>query len=141
MSEANSLPLQIVAAARACLKTPFVHQARVRGVGLDCAGLVMECANALGAHYIDYPGYPRQPFDGMLEKMLADQPCLKKISRTEMQPGDVLLMRIKTAPQHLGIYAGDGFMVHAYSQVGRVVEQRIDADWQKKITAVYRFVL
>ena len=132
---------KVVEVARGCIGTPFAHQARVAGKGLDCAGLVIECAKSIGAKYIDYTGYPRHPFDGMLEKMLSSQPCLRRVSKNEMLPGDILLTRIKTAPQHLGVYSGGGYMIHSYSQVGKVVEQRIDSDWNAKITAVYRFVL
>ncbi|MBK8745664.1 MAG: peptidase P60, partial [Propionivibrio sp.] len=39
----------ILAAARACIGTPFVHQGRIPGLALDCAGLVVAVAQAIGA--------------------------------------------------------------------------------------------
>jgi len=48
---------EILAAARACLGTPFLHQGRIPGVALDCAGLVVAVAQAIGADYVDRTGY------------------------------------------------------------------------------------
>ncbi len=132
---------QVIAAARECLGTPFRHQGRLPGVGLDCAGLGIIAAKAAGIDVKDFAGYPRLPFDGMLKKMFDEQPHLTRISHSDSAPGDVLLMRISSAPQHVAILSYDGYMIHAYQNVGKVVEQRIDADWRNKIIAVYRFVL
>lgn len=132
---------KIIAAAMACINTPFVHQGRVPGVGLDCAGLGIICARAIGVEVTDFKGYPRLPFDGMLKKMFDEQPHLREVPRAEMQAGDVLLMRISTAPQHVAVYVGGGFMVHAYQAIGKVVQQRLDESWRNKIIAVYRFAV
>ena len=133
---------QVIAAARECVGTPFRHQGRLRGVGLDCAGLGIIAAKAVGIEIVDFSGYPRTPFDGMLKKMFTAQSWhLRQIKNDDAAPGDVLLMRISSAPQHVAILSYNGYMIHAYQNVGKVVEQRIDDDWRNKIIAVYRFVL
>lgn len=132
---------ELVAAARACIGTPFRHQGRLPGVGLDCAGLGIVVAKSVGIEIKDFKGYPRTPFDGMLKKMFDEQDSLTQIDVNDIEPGDVLLLRITAAPQHVAIYVGGGYMVHAYQTIGKVAEQRIDADWRKKIVAAYRFVL
>jgi cell wall-associated NlpC family hydrolase len=111
------------------------------GIGLDCAGLGIVAAVAAGIEIKDFTGYPRTPFDGMLKKMFDEQKNLQQIHSSDMCAGDVLLMRISTAPQHVAIYVGNGYMVHAYQEIGKVAEQRIDDFWRNKIIAVYRFVL
>ncbi|HSX49945.1 MAG TPA: NlpC/P60 family protein [Cellvibrio sp.] len=131
----------VVAAARACIGTPFRHQGRVPGLGLDCAGLGIVAAKAVGIEIKDFSGYPRLPFDGMLKKMFDEQINLKRVEKNDASPGDVLLMRIEQAPQHVAILSYGGYMIHAYQGVGKVVEQRIDKLWSNKIVAVYRFVL
>lgn len=131
----------VISAARSCIGTPFRHQGRSPGVGLDCAGLGIVAAKAAGIDIKDFTGYPRTPFDGMLKKMFDEQNRLQQIDAVDAAPGDVLLMRISSAPQHVAILSYDGYMVHAYQNVGKVVEQRIDEDWRNKIIAVYRFVL
>jgi branched-chain amino acid transport system ATP-binding protein len=57
-------PEALVAEARCWLGTPFRHQGRIRGQGVDCIGLVLEPARALGL--TDYrPGaYSRLPDAG-----------------------------------------------------------------------------
>lgn len=131
----------VISAARVCIGTPFRHQGRLPGVGLDCAGLGIVAAKAVGIEIKDFSGYPRLPFDGMLKKMFDEQDCLRQLSINNAMPGDVLLMRISAAPQHVAILSYNGFMIHAYQGVGKVVEQRIDDFWKRKIVAAYRFVL
>lgn len=130
----------IVSYARECLNTPFRHQGRACGVALDCAGVIVHCAQRLELQHADMQGYPRLPYRNSLQEFLNAQPNLIEVPIAEMAAGDVILMSIKAAPNHLGIYAGNGYMIHAYDDIGRTVEQRIDDVWLKKITAVYRFV-
>jgi cell wall-associated NlpC family hydrolase len=131
----------VVKYARECIGTPFRHQGRVVGVALDCAGVIIYCAQQLNIPHADMQGYPRLPFKNTLREFLDSQERLLEVPIAEMQAGDVILMRIKAAPQHLGVYAGNNYMIHAFDDVGRTVEQRIDDSWLKKITAVYRFVI
>lgn len=127
-----------IAYARACLGTPFRHQGRLPGVALDCAGLVLAVAQAVGVEAVDFPGYGRQPFNGQLEAALAAQPCLEPVALADRQPGDVLLLRIARDPQHLAIL-GEGTLIHAWADAGQVCEHRLDARWEARIVAVYRF--
>lgn len=129
---------QILSAARACLDTPFRHQGRIPGVGLDCAGLIVAVAQAIGADYQDQPGYGRSPSNGLLQQALNDQACLDRVALADRQPGDVLLMRFATEPQHLAIFAGET-IIHSYLHVMKVCEHRLSSVWLARIVAVYRF--
>lgn len=131
-------PDHITTAARLLLDTPFKHQGRIPGVALDCAGLVVAVAQALGLPVADQTGYSRSPSGGLLEAALDSQPCLQRIPGPA-QEGDVVLMRFKGDPQHLGIVAG-GNLIHAWQVVGKVVEHRFDPEWQRRTVRVYRFV-
>ena len=126
----------IIAAARACIGTPFRHQGRIPGVALDCAGLIVAVAESVGADYIDHPGYGRNPANGLLESVLDEQPFLERVF--DRQPGDVLLMRFSGEPQHLAICAGDT-LIHSYEAVGRVCEHRLASVWAARIVRTYRF--
>jgi cell wall-associated NlpC family hydrolase len=128
----------ILTAARACLGTPFRHQGRHPGKALDCAGLVVAVAAAIGAEHVDFLGYGRHPANGLLQAALDAQPCLLTVMLADRQPGDILLMRFLGEPQHLAIDAGDN-VIHSYQAVGQVCEHRLDAAWQSRIVAVYRF--
>lgn len=130
-------PDEIVTIARETLGTPFRHQGRVLGVGLDCAGVALYVANRLGMDTVDLVGYGPTPANGQLEEMLNAQPCL--VEATERQPGDILLMRIFQEPQHLAILAGDT-VIHSYANVGSCCEHDLDDRWASRIVKIYRFV-
>lgn len=128
----------IITAARAALGTPFQHQGRIPGIALDCAGLVVHVANAIGADYTDVDGYSRFPANGLLQSTLDSQPCLERVAIADRQAGDILLFRFSGDPQHLGIFTGDS-IIHAYSNVGQVCEHRLASVWSARIVRVYRF--
>ena len=134
----------IIAAARAEIGTPFRHQGRIPGKALDCAGLLIVVAAAVGLDYIDQADYSRRPSGGLLESALYAQPCLDRV--TDLRPGAVLLMRFAGDPQHLAIYAGfsetyeDAGIVHALLQARKVCEHRLTDEWRRRIVRVYRFV-
>ncbi len=128
----------ILAAARACLGTPFLHQGRIPGRALDCAGLLIAIAQAVGADYRDVAGYGPNPSGGLLEAALDDQPCLERVPVHARCPGDLLLMRFDADPQHLAVLTGET-IIHAYANVGTVCEHRLSAVWTARIVRVYRF--
>ena len=131
-----------VSIALACLKTPFAHQGRIAGRGLDCAGLYIHVMRELGLDYVDAKGYPRNPYDGQLEAQMDAQPSLERIAVADAQAGDWLCMRIKTAPQHLALHAGfrDGvpYIIHASEEHGGVVHHRLDNLWRARVMRAYR---
>ena len=143
-------PERIVAEARTWLGTRFHHQGRVKGVGVDCAGLVVGVAQAVGISINDCSDYTRIP-DGELLKQLCDQQLIS-IARHDIAVGDVLLFRIEREPQHLAIVGnyesnslgdcGDGHfsMIHAYAPARCVVECRLDAIWLHRLVAAYRLI-
>lgn len=128
----------IISAARQCLDTPFRHQGRLVCFGLDCAGVAVHVARQIGAGYLDVSGYGRTPAAGQLEQSLDSQPCLERVALTERAPGDLLLMRFASDPQHLAICAGDS-IIHAYETVGQCCEHRLSSMWAARIVRVYRF--
>jgi cell wall-associated NlpC family hydrolase len=129
-------PDQIIAAARSQLGTPFVHQGRIPGKALDCAGLAAHVAREIGADYNEWPGYGRTPHKGLLQSVLDAQPCLARVR--VRQPGDILLMKWNKEPMHVAICAG-ATVIHSYQAVGKVCEHALDDEWIRRIVAVYRF--
>lgn len=126
----------ILTAARACLNTPFVHQGRINGLALDCAGLIIHVAKTLGLPYEDHAGYARLPGNGLLEAALDQQPGLSRVF--DLQAGDVILMKFGGDPQHLGICGGEN-IIHAYQPVGKVCEHTLTDAWRRRIVRIYRF--
>lgn len=139
---------EIVQAAREWVGTPFRHQGRLQGQGVDCIGLVAGVARSLAllpAAQIDaiearHSGYGREPAKGMLERALDD--VLVRVARADMQSGDVLLMRFVREPQHVAILDLEGevpYIVHAYQGVQRCVHHRLDEAWARRIVRAYCF--
>jgi len=128
----------IVAAARACIGTPFAHQGRVLGVGMDCAGVAVHAVREAGFDVMDVPGYGRTPNKEHLAAALDGQPALERVFNiSDREAGDILLMRFLGEPQHVGICTGGG-LVHAYEAVGKCCEHDICAKWASRIVRVYR---
>jgi len=130
----------VVAAARRWIGTPWQHQARVLGAGCDCAGLIIMVARELGLADVDVTGYGTEP-DGERLQALCDQ-YMHRVPLADVRPGDVLLMAFASPPRHLGIvgdYPGGGLsLIHAYAQMRKVVEHRLDAEWMGRAVAAYR---
>lgn len=125
----------IVSEARAWIGTPFSHQARLKGVGVDCAGLIIGVARELGmvGEGFDITGYSRDP-DG--RTLLAYcETHMQRIGREDIEPGDVVVIRWHDHPQHLGIVGdyvhGGHSLIHAFADAtgrGKVIEQRLCLD-------------
>lgn len=128
----------IVAAARACLDTPFQHQGRLIGVGMDCAGVAIHALHTSGGNPVDVTGYGETPNKGALQFALESQPDLEVAAfPATPRAGDVLLFRFLNEPQHVGICTGTG-VIHAYSSVGKCVEHDLCSKWLSRIVRIYR---
>lgn len=130
---------QLVAIAREWLGTPWHHQAGLKGVGCDCAGLVMGVAREAGLADVSVSGYPRLPRGHELEGY-CDQ-HMQRVPRAELRLGDVLAFRYGGDPQHLAIVGaidGRATMIHAHAPSRKVVETILAEPWLSRLAIVYR---
>lgn len=128
-------PEDIVAIARGYVGTPFRHQGRIPGIGLDCAGVVVCVAKELGLEgdFQEVP-YGRYPHGATLQGI-----CDEHMDRVSLFGlGDVLLMAWEAEPQHLAI-ASDIGIIHSYAKAKGVVEHVLDPQWRLRIRGAYRF--
>lgn len=123
-----------VAEARTWLDTPYRHQGRLKGVGVDCIGLVIGACRELGLFDLDVGAYPARP-DGTLRARIAEHS--NAISYAEAQPGDVLLFHWAGVPTHVGIVTDPGHLIHSYAVNRKVIEHRIDARWSSQIVCAF----
>lgn len=134
---------QIVDIGRRWVDTPFHHQARVEGVGVDCVGLVISVAREIGAVPADWDvgGYGRVPDGKQLVHHLSER--LVPVAQADMAPGDVVLVAFDSHPQHVGIvgdYLHGGLsIIHASGAHGRVLETRLLFTKAMRFVAAYRF--
>jgi len=124
----------VVAAAREWLGTPFHHQGRLKGVGVDCVGVVIGVAKELGISDFDVDGYGHRPDSREMERLA--RKLLAEVPADAVRLGDVLLIEVDSQPQHLAFVTPAG-MLHAYAPLRCVVEHRIDASWRARIIAAF----
>lgn len=117
----NAMRAAIVAEARTWLRTPWHHEARVKGAGVDCAQLLIGVYSAVGlVPAIEVEHYPpdwhlhrgEQRFLRWLEKF-ADK-------TDEARPGDIAMFRFARAAAHGGIVIEWPLIVHAFINTGFV---------------------
>ncbi len=138
-------PDDIVAEARTWIGTPWRHQARVKGVGVDCIGFVGGVGVALGlAEALEWRadrslrGYGRTPVPETL--LDACNRFLDRVPLLERRLGDVLVMGFTAGPQHFAIVSRQSpdCIIHAYAQRRAVVETPSDITGAQVLRA-YRF--
>jgi hypothetical protein len=145
--------LEIVAFAREVIGTPYMHQQRIAGMALDCAGVPVHVAKRLGMSFEDITNYGRLPVPAEMRRVLDAN--LVRVPKEQMQIGDVTWLNFPKGPPHLAKSQRDpqhfaivcdyhlgGFgLIHAYNGSGlsKVVEHRLDEQWAARIVAVWRF--
>lgn len=136
----------IIACARGYIGTPFHHQGRLKGKGIDCLGLLVCVARELqltgkdGSYFADadITHYSHQPDTEVLRATL--DRLLYPIPVSGIKESDIALFNIDNMPQHMGIVTNIG-LIHAYAPARKVVEHALDAYWHSKLVAGYRVQL
>lgn len=137
---------RIVAAARAWIGTPYVHQASCKGAGADCLGLVRGVwREILGREPLTVPAYTPDWSEASGEEALLTgaNALLSPVQVGGERPGDVIVFRMRhgAVAKHLGLVAETGAsarFIHAYSGHG-VVESPLSPPWARRIVAYFRF--
>ena len=131
--------------AREWIGTPYRHRASIKGVGVDCLGLVLGVWRELGtAPDLDIPAYtPSWLVNCQDEKLWAEAVRLLMPTDRRLSPGDIALFRMRdgAAARHMGILSGSSRsvkVIHAYSGRG-VVESWLDTPLKRRIVARFSF--
>lgn len=139
-----SIAENIVEEARSWKGTPFIHQGRLKGKGVDCAGFIGEVARDAGVLNVNIPHDYRPQEDGTaMMRLLSEH--LDFIPTEDVRPGDVLALcdealHDKDIPRHLAfvteVRAGTIFIIHAARE--GVVEHRTNMRWRERIHSCWR---
>ena len=123
--------IDYAARARALVGTRFRPQGRSEG-GLDCVGVVLAtfglAADAVRSNY-------RLSGDHQLEIRQQLGRYFRQVRKSELRPGDVMLLSITRQQMHLAVKTAGGF-VHAHAGIGRVAETPGYPEWP--LVCVYR---
>lgn len=121
----------IVAEAASWRRTPWHHQGRVKGAGVDCAMFLIEVFAAVGL--ITPPEVEYYPPDWALHR---DEPRFLAILRELAEPvesalpGDVAMFKFGRHAAHGAIVIAWPRIVHAYAAEGCVVESDVGTNLQ-----------
>jgi len=129
----------VIRYARMWLGTPYVHQGRLMGVGVDCIGLVAGVGQYFGLPYEDRRGYaPTGQGDFYLTNEFVK--WMDPVYTAHAQPGDVACFWVRkpTFICHCGILTPVG-LIHVHSIIGHVAEHVMDAGWKKRFACAFRF--
>lgn len=132
---------RVVAEALSWLGTPYHHAADIKGVGVDCAMLLVRVFVDTGiVEPFDPRPYPpdwylhhdEERFLGWIAKFG------RRLHEGEAQElGDVRLYTVGRCVSHGGIVIGEGMMAHADRAAGKVVRCE-SARWGDRYFASYR---
>lgn len=138
---------KLLQTARSYIGTPFKLHGRVKGVGCDCLGLVVEIAKELNLK--DKAGVPIAKHDrtGYAMHVNGEELLLKLDElfevKEQFEVGDLVVLNYDNNPQHLGIignHPSGHSLIHAYLPLKKVVEHRLDVEHFEKIKKVYRII-
>lgn len=133
----------IIRSARNLLRTPFHHQGRVPGHGIDCAGVLVEIARDLGMPFVDCPSYSRFPRHGTMSDYLRKSGC-QEIPVSRAIAGDILTFwyQKRDRENHGAVLSernGTQTIIHAYADIGMVLEQDFDEFWRERVMTAWMF--
>lgn len=132
---------EIEEVAREIVDTPWVHQARLPGIGVDCIGLLVHVAKRLNIPHTDYTAYSRHPIPEEFIQRLEQSGALirtpVKIPIVGMVA--VIWIRHENEPTHVGIFTSKG-IIHTYQSIGRVCEHALTDFWRGRIHSIWSFV-
>ena len=139
---------EVLHEARRWVGTPYRHQSRLRGVAVDCIGLIWGVGEAAGVLEIDrdlvreFLAYSRLPSPPRFQRAL--RTFFHEVDGDAI-PGDIALMawdRARLIPQHVGILSeleGRPMLIHAESIVGRCVEHGFVGEWPERVVSWWRY--
>jgi cell wall-associated NlpC family hydrolase len=136
-----SLRDKILAEAYSFLNTPYHHQGRLKGVGIDCAMLLIEVYRNVGLiPNIDPRPYPR---DWHLHRDEERYLGWVKQFGTEVndpQQGDVALFKFGRCISHGAIVVNWPVVIHSYITDGCVLCDATKGAMKGRIQSFYRIV-
>ncbi len=125
--------------ARSWLGTPYHHQGRVKGAGVDCAMILIEVYHACGLMpNIDPTPYPQDwHFHRNDERYLGWVKDYAEEVETPL-PGDVVLFKFARCVSHGGIVLDWPNIIHSYIGQGVVYADATSGPLGKRLAGFWR---
>lgn len=139
---------KIIASAMSWIETPYHHHARIKGVGIDCAqlivGVALECELLTLAQATAIPSYSVQWHLHNKEEKMIEQlefcGCVDTKNTTPYAtPGDIITFKFGRTSSHLGICVSPTRFIHADLAAGKVVCVSMNDEWVQRWTHTFLF--
>lgn len=132
---------EIVREARSMVGTPFHHQGRLPGCGLDCVGLAVAIADRLGIEVRDQTDYPPET-DGDALLAALEHAC-DPVPVGRARVGDLLQFRRGRGLWHVAIVSRlaeplEVIHARAHDGGGEVTEEPLTPEWTRRLVGVWR---
>lgn len=129
---------EVIQEVRSWIGTPWKHGVALKGFGTDCVQFLLTIAKTAGWVPGDYR-IQKYTQDWMLhnnESLLI--PELEKYASivNSMEVCDILAFKYGRCASHVGIYVGEGKMIHAHIRHG--VEEDYVKKYKDKLVSVWR---
>lgn len=117
--------------------TPFHLQGRLKGVGIDCWGLIV-CSAADNDFTISDEKFYKRPRVEIVDKVVSGS--LEEIKRSDLNIGDILRFSIKSTPFHFAIVVSIDpiVFVHAIAADRKVVKHHLEGQWASSLCQCYK---
>lgn len=117
---------------------PFKEKGRDEN-GLDCWGLVrLWYDKELGIELPSYIDAYQTTNDIEITETIKKEQAIKWELVDTPKRGDVVLLKIKGLPWHVGIYLGDNRMLHVEQGCDSIIEKLGRSKWKNRILGYYR---
>jgi NlpC/P60 family putative phage cell wall peptidase len=133
---------QLIAEALAWQGTPYHGGAALKGVGVDCIGLVIGVLKHVGLLAPSYsPGYYSGEWHlhQNAERLVAEVEAFGCVLRplADRQPGDLLLFQFGRVCAHSGFALEGDQVIHAVRDFGQVLVTSLRGEWLERLRRVY----
>ncbi len=140
METEDELRLAIVDEARSWLRTPYIHLGALKGVGVDCAMLLVVIYKRFGFVPEHYDPRPYEP-EWYLHRdealyMAGMEQWAHRIDEKKARPGDIAMYNFGRHAAHGAIIVDDFYIIHANRVHGNVelherhsLTHRLDSVW------------
>lgn len=132
---------RVISQARTWLGTPYHHQGCLKGVGVDCIGLVRGVYQELfNVEVPELQNYSADWGDSNGKEDLVEIGRKYLVSTDDIQPGTVVLIRWgkNRVAKHCMIMTGEDRAIHAYNR-SPVSEINLNNWWLRRIAFGFNF--
>jgi cell wall-associated NlpC family hydrolase len=118
---------------------PFIEKGR-EAIGVDCWGLVrMIYKIELQTELPDYLDVYETTNDrDALAKVISQERETKWLNPETPKPFDIIILKMRGLPMHVGVVTKPGFMIHCARDIGTVHERYTGLRWKDKVIGYAR---